>query len=228
MMKPNEFLICLDAGHGGMRSGMGPEKYVTYPSKCYQHKVGKFHSYGWFFEGVFNRSLANYLHQYLEDYGFMVKKIYEPINDTSLNKRCQLAIAYSSLAKHTVLVSIHGNAATTTARGWEIFTSPGQTKSDLLATCIGEQVKIATPEWKHRHDFLDGDLDREERFTMLTGVPIPSILSENGFFTNYQDASMMIDISFQQSIAKAHAKGISCRVTSLGICSYDVTKFYKI
>lgn len=208
MMKPNEFLICLDAGHGGMRSGMGPEKYVTYPSKCYQHKVGKFHSYGWFFEGVFNRSLANYLHQYLEDYGFMVKKIYEPINDTSLNKRCQLAIAYSSLAKHTVLVSIHGNAATTTARGWEIFTSPGQTKSDLLATCIGEQVKIATPEWKHRHDFLDGDLDREERFTMLTGVPMPSVLSENGFFTNYQDASMMIDISFQQSIAKAHAKGI--------------------
>jgi N-acetylmuramoyl-L-alanine amidase len=208
-MKANEFLICLDAGHGGMRNGTGPEKYVTYPSKCYQHRTGKFHSYGWFFEGVFNRSLANYLEQYLLDYGFKVKKIYEPINDTTLNKRCQLANSYASVAKHSVLVSIHGNAAAaTTARGWEIFTSPGQTKADLLATCIGEQVKNATPGWVHRADYLDGDLDREARFTMLTNVSMPAVLSENGFFTNYSDAGLMIDLSWQQSIAKAHAKGI--------------------
>ncbi|MEY4260372.1 MAG: hypothetical protein RL656_1345, partial [Bacteroidota bacterium] len=148
-MKPNEFLICLDAGHGGINKGTGPEKYVTYPSKCYQHRVGKFHSYGWFFEGVFNRSLANYLEQYLIDYGFQVKKIYEPVTDTSLNKRCQLANSYASMAQHSILVSIHGNAATPTARGWEIFTSPGQTKSDLLATCIGDQVRTATPGWVH-------------------------------------------------------------------------------
>jgi N-acetylmuramoyl-L-alanine amidase len=208
-MKANEFLICLDAGHGGMRNGTGPEKYVTYPSKCYQHRTGKFHSYGWFFEGVFNRSLANYLEQYLLDYGFQVKKIYEPINDTTLNKRCQLANSYASVAKHSVLVSIHGNAAAaTTARGWEIFTSPGQTKADLLATCIGEQVKSSTPGWVHRADYLDGDLDREARFTMLTNVSMPAVLSENGFFTNYSDAGLMIDLSWQQSIAKAHAKGI--------------------
>jgi N-acetylmuramoyl-L-alanine amidase len=208
-MKANEFLICLDAGHGGMRNGTGPEKYVTYPSKCYQHRTGKFHSYGWFFEGVFNRSLANYLEQYLLDYGFKVKKIYEPINDTTLNKRCQLANSYASVAKHSVLVSIHGNAAAaTTARGWEIFTSPGETKADLLATCIGEQVKNATPGWVHRADYLDGDLDREARFTMLTNVSMPAVLSENGFFTNYSDAGLMIDLSWQQSIAKAHAKGI--------------------
>jgi N-acetylmuramoyl-L-alanine amidase len=192
-----------------MRNGTGPEKYVTYPSKCYQHRTGKFHSYGWFFEGVFNRSLANYLEQYLLDYGFSVKKIYEPINDTTLNKRCQLANSYASVAKHSVLVSIHGNAAAaTTARGWEIFTSPGQTKADLLATCIGEQVKSSTPGWVHRADYLDGDLDREARFTMLTGVSMPAVLSENGFFTNYSDAGLMIDLSWQQSIAKAHAKGI--------------------
>jgi N-acetylmuramoyl-L-alanine amidase len=208
-MKANEFLICLDAGHGGMRNGTGPEKYVTYPSKCYQHRTGKFHSYGWFFEGVFNRSLANYLEQYLLDYGFSVKKIYEPINDTTLNKRCQLANSYASVAKHSVLVSIHGNAAAaTTARGWEIFTSPGQTKADLLATCIGEQVKSSTSGWVHRADYLDGDLDREARFTMLTGVSMPAVLSENGFFTNYSDAGLMIDIKWQQTIAKAHAKGI--------------------
>jgi hypothetical protein len=83
-MKPNDFVVCVDAGHGGLRKGIGPDKYVTYPSKCFQHKHGKFHSYGWFFEGVFNRSVANFLEQFLLDYGFQVKPVYEPIIDTSL------------------------------------------------------------------------------------------------------------------------------------------------
>ena len=149
-MKPNEFVVCVDAGHGGLNKGIGPDKYVTYPSKCFQHNHGKFHSYGWFFEGVFNRSLANFLEQFLLDYGFQVKKVYEPIIDTSLNKRCQLVNSYASLGKATILVSIHGNAAaSTSARGWEVFTSPGNTKSDLLATMIGEEVKDATPGWVH-------------------------------------------------------------------------------
>ncbi len=87
-MNANDFVVCVDAGHGGLNKGIGPDKYVTYPSKCFQHKHGKFHSYGWFFEGVFNRSLANFLEHFLLDYGFQVKKVYEPINDTSLNKRC--------------------------------------------------------------------------------------------------------------------------------------------
>jgi N-acetylmuramoyl-L-alanine amidase len=43
---------------------------------------------------------------------------------------------------------------------------------------------------------------------MLTGVSMPAVLSENGFFTNYSDAGLMIDVNWQQSIAKAHAKGI--------------------
>jgi N-acetylmuramoyl-L-alanine amidase len=37
---------------------------------------------------------------------------------------------------------------------------------------------------------------------------MPAVLTENGFFTNYQDALLMIDKEWQKSIAKAHAKGI--------------------
>ena len=208
-MKANDFVVCVDAGHGGLKKGIGPDKYVTYPSKCFQHKHGKFHSYGWFYEGVFNRSLANFLEQFLLDYGFQVKPVYELINDTSLNKRCQLVNSYSTLGKAAVLISIHGNAASSTsARGWEVFTSPGDTKSDLLATMIGEEVKDATPGWVHRHDYSDGDLDREARFQMLTATKVPAVLTENGFFTNYNDAVLMINREWQEAVAKAHAKGI--------------------
>lgn len=208
-MKVNEFLVCVDAGHGGLKKGVGPDKYVTYPSKCYQHKHGKFHSYGWFFEGVFNRVVANFLEQFLLDYGFMVKKVYDPIIDTSLNRRCQLANSYATVAKSSVLVSIHGNAAAaTSARGWEIFTTTGQTKADKLATLIGNEIKTATPGWLHRYDITDGDLDKEARFAMLLNTTMPAVLSENGFFTNYNDAVLMIDREWQEEIAKAHAKGI--------------------
>ncbi len=34
-------------------------------------------------------------------------------------------------------------------------------ESDLLASMVGEEVKDATPGWVHRHDYSDGDLDRE-------------------------------------------------------------------
>jgi N-acetylmuramoyl-L-alanine amidase len=34
------------------------------------------------------------------------------------------------------------------------------------------------------------------------------VLTENGFFTNYNDAVLMIDREWQEAIAKAHAKGI--------------------
>ncbi len=208
-MKPNEFLVCLDAGHGGLRSGNGPERYTTYPSKCFFHQSKHFHDYGWFYEGVFNRSLASYLYNYLLDYGFQVKKVYEDINDTSLNKRCQLANGYMKLAKASVLVSIHGNAAQDTkARGWEIFTTPGQTKADQLATLIGEEVIKATPTWIHRKDTTDDDLDKEANFQIIRATNMPAVLSENGFFTNYKDACLMIDKEWQESIALAHAKGI--------------------
>jgi N-acetylmuramoyl-L-alanine amidase len=217
MMIPNDFLICLDAGHGGLTKGTGPTNYVTYPSKCFEHHVGKFHSYGWFYEGVFNRSLANYLEQYLIDYGFAVKKVYEPILDTSLNKRCQLANSYSQGYHHSILVSIHGNAATPSARGWEIFTSPGQTKADALATEIGNQVKKVNPSWTMRSDFTDGDLDKEANFRMLTGVSMPAVLTENGFFTNYQDALLMINTGWQKDMAMAHAKGILSYAISQGV-----------
>ncbi len=99
-------------------------------------------------------------------------------------------------------------SASTSARGWEVFTSPGDTKSDLLATMIGEEVKDATPGWVHRHDYSDGDLDREARFQMLTATTVPAVLTENGFFTNYNDAVLMIDREWQEAVAKAHAKGI--------------------
>jgi N-acetylmuramoyl-L-alanine amidase len=217
-MKPNDFLICLDAGHGGIKAGTGPEKYVTYPSKCFQHRTGKFHSYGWFFEGVFNRAVVQYIEQYLKDWGYTTMKVYDEILDISLSKRVTKANFAAKNYKTSLYLSIHGNAAENkNAKGWEVFTSPGQTKSDIYAELLFKEVKQSFPNWIFRPDLTDGDHDKEDRFYVLTQTDMPSVLSENGFFTNYYDAKLMFDLDFQKKLALCHARAVSDYAEKIGI-----------
>jgi len=217
-MNANDFLICLDAGHGGIKAGTGPEKYVTYPSKCFQHRTGKFHSYGWFFEGVFNRAVVQYIEQYLKDWGYTTMKVYDEILDISLSKRVTKANFAAKNYKTSLYLSIHGNAAENkNAKGWEVFTSPGQTKSDIYAELLFKEVKQSFPNWIFRPDLTDGDHDKEDRFYVLTQTDMPSVLSENGFFTNYYDAKLMFDLDFQKKLALCHARAVSDYAEKIGI-----------
>jgi len=217
-MKPEEFLICLDAGHGGLLPGTPqPALYTTFPSKCFEHRTGNYHARGWFFEGVYNRDVALYLRQYLIDYGFNVKNVFDPIKDTPLSTRCQLANNYAKGYKASIYVSIHGNAGPSTARGFEIFTTKGKTKSDTLATGIFNEVNKMVRGWPMRADYSDNDPDKEEDFGVLRMSKMPAVLSENGFFTNRDDAVMMMTREFQRNIALAHAMGILEYAKNIGV-----------
>ena len=217
-MKIKNFCVFLDAGHGGIDPKLKlPYNYKTYPSKCWQHKNGTFHGYGWFFEGVFNRDVTHKIEQLLTDWGIPSIKVFDPIEDISLSQRVKKANFASSNYNHSVYVSIHGNAAnTTSARGFEVYTSKGQTSSDILASFLFEEVKEGFPNWLFRRDTEDGDNDREADFYVLKNTVIPAILSENGFFTNFRDAQMMLDPVFQDSIALCHCRAIVDYAKHLG------------
>jgi N-acetylmuramoyl-L-alanine amidase len=218
-MNRNEFCIFLDAGHGGINPKVKlPNGYTTYPSKCSQHNNGNFHSYGWFFEGLFNRAVVQYIEQYLNDWGFTTMKVYDEILDTPLSKRVTKANFAAKNYKASLYLSIHGNAAENkSARGWEVFTSPGQTKSDIYAELLFKEVKSKFPNWIFRADLTDGDHDKEDRFYVLTQTDMPSVLSENGFFTNYHDAKLMFDLDFQKKLALCHARAVSDYAEKIGI-----------
>lgn len=221
-MDKKEFCIFLDAGHGGINPKVKlPNGYTTYPSKCSQHNNGKFHSYGWFFEGVFNRDVTELIRQYLDDWGMTTMKVYDEIIDTPLSKRVQKANFASKNYKGSIYLSIHGNAAQNkNARGFEAFTSPGQTQSDIYAEYLYKEVKKAYPNWVFRSDLTDEDHDKEERFYVLTKTSMPSVLSENGFFTNFQDAKMMFDPLFQNAIARCHARAVIDYAESMGVVMF--------
>jgi len=94
---------------------------------------------------------------------------------------------------------LHVNAAGNgrdwkTARGVEIWTSRGQTKSDGFATLIFEDLQKAFPEIKHwRMDkWSDGDVDKECNFTELMSVH-PAALLEWCFQDNKLDLEEFLE-----------------------------------
>jgi len=198
--------------YGQDNGGLGkkfdiPHRYTTYPSKCFQHTSNQlFHGYGWFFEGVFNRNIVDLLEPMLKNEGFNTLKLYNEIDDTPLKLRSGKANGFKDYDA-AILVSVHGNAGPTGANGWEVFTSPGQTQADTLATLIYDEVKN-TNLFRMRPDITEGDVDKEAKFHMVCNVKVPAVLTENGFFTDRNDAMKMFSTEGQQKIAKAHFEGI--------------------
>jgi N-acetylmuramoyl-L-alanine amidase len=138
--------------------------------------------------------------------------------DTSLSKRVNKANFAAKNYKASLYLSIHGNAAQNkNARGFEVFTSPGQTKSDIYAELLFYRVKSQFPNWIFRADTTDGDHDKEARFHVLTQTNMPAVLSENGFFTNYHDAKLMFDTDFQNKIALCHARAVGDYIEKIGL-----------
>lgn len=195
-----DFYLYLDAGHGGLDEY---GHYTTAPAKMYDHGEGyEFHDGGKFYEGVFNRQVAErvkakfkFVHQ--ERYCIPT---YHPIKDTPLHNRTNYANKlYKEIGMDGFMVSIHANAGNGT--GFEIFTSPGNTKSDMIAEFIYNEVSRKFPGYKLRPDIRDGDPDKEAPFWMLTKSAMPAVLIECGFFDNPKDAEMMMSSVFQDKIA---------------------------
>jgi len=89
-------------------------------------------------------------------------------------------------------------------RGIEIYTSIGETRSDLCATIIMEEVSAAgIPDLMPvRADYLsDGDVDKEANYYVLKNTVMPAVLIECGFMTNKEDVKLMSDPTFQELLA---------------------------
>ena len=199
------FCVFLDAGHGGVN----PQgQYVT-PGKRYQHDQGTFHDNGWFYEGVFNRQIVYRVAQKLDRLRIQYKILSHSYLDNSLQNRVETANWYHRNFQRGFVVSPHANAATTNARGFEVYTSPGSTRSDTLATYLWEEVStLLGSRIRMRPDLSDGDHDKEARFYILTQTAMPAILIEHLFFDNLEDATLLMDEEMQELFAEAEVRSI--------------------
>ena len=109
-----------------------------------------------------------------------------------------------------IFVSVHCNSAMNpSARGFEVWTSPGDTMGDKLATCIYNQIAMEFPDRVGRCDYSDGDPDKESRFYVLVHTDAPACLVEMAFISNDEEAALLADAAWQDRYARAIARGVT-------------------
>lgn len=192
-MKKLTFL--LDNGHG-----------VNTPGK----RSPKWKDGSQLFEFEFNRDIVKRIAKGLDSLAIPYKILVTEERDISLGERVRRANAI----KDSILISVHANAGGGT--GFEIFTSPGKTQSDSIATVFCLECEKAFPEFKMRFDKSDGDPDKEADFYVLTKTKGPAILTENLFMDTESDCKFLMSEQGRQRIAEYHIRAIK-RIVSDGL-----------
>lgn len=202
-----DFLVFLDAGHGGIDPN---GRYVTAPSKQFKHTRGTFHKDGWFYEGVWNRTLTNRVAEKLTHLGIPYYMVSHEYVDTPLQYRVDVANWMSRQVEKSLYISNHANAGGGAARGFELFTSPGQTTSDKIATLHWKNVNDLLGEriFRYRSDNTDGDVDKEANLYVLKNTRMAAILVEHLFFDNYDDCMQLMDDEIVERFAEAQVRTI--------------------
>ena len=166
-----------------------------------------------FYEYKFNRDIGKLVFEGLKERGIKCIYVLDPDleKDTPLNERVATANKYAKKygKSNCLYLSLHGNACGSgkewnSARGWEVYTSPGTTMSDHYATLFCQEADKVLPQYGMytRKDMkTDGDEDYEAAFYVLNYTICPAVLLEQGFFTNKTDQAFMSSTVGQHELA---------------------------
>ncbi len=121
----------------------------------------------------------------------------------SLQTRAEI----SNREKADVFLSFHCNAAVAElAHGFEVWTTPGETPADPLATKIFEALLRVRNTG--RADWDDGDPDKEANFYVLRNTVAPAVLIEFGFISNDDEARWLDDATNEAALVDAVIEGL--------------------
>lgn len=167
------------------------------------------------FEWEFNRDIVRRIVEKLEADGIPYRVLVPEETDISLTERARRANEYAKeFNGKAYVLSIHANAGGGT--GWEVYTSPGQTPSDAIATVFFEEAgrEFVPDGWRVRSDYSDGDPDKEANFAILTKTTCPAVLTENFFMDTEKDCRFIMSEDGRERISNMHVAAIK-RVLTL-------------
>ena len=154
-------------------------------------------------------SVSRLVEKYLLAVGYEVKLTridWEQAETDDLSYRTALANDWGA----DIFISLHCNSAENPrAEGYEVWTSPGDTLGDTLATSLYRQIADEFPDRKGRTDYSDGDPDKESRFYVLVHTDAPACLVEMAFISNEEEAALLADAAWQDRYARAIARGVT-------------------
>ena len=172
-------LVVIDPGHGGSDPGAVAPDGTR--------------------ESDLNLSLAHAVLAAAPGFDFHPLLTRDDDSHDSLEERARISNERGAAA----FISLHCNAAADpAAHGFEVWTSPGQTDADALATAIYGAMLNHWP-LPGRADLDDGDPDREARFYVLRKTAAPAVLVEFGFMSNRGDLEELREPTRQFYIALA-------------------------
>lgn len=176
--------IVVDAGHGGSDPGaVGP---------------------GGLTEASAAMAISLHVERGLAEAGHIVAQTRVTDAFIPLGDRCALANAYLA----DLLVSVHCNAFSSGAHGYELWTSRGETASDPIAERLFNSIGEAFPRLTPRFDTTDGDHDKEAGFKVLTGTHCAAVLVECAFISNPLEERWLADVGWRMRMAGAIVTGI--------------------
>ena len=198
----SNYLWIFDNGHGGIIDGV----YQTSGKRSPKWDDGSI-----LYEGEFNRAIVNRLMKLCTNAGIECVNLVDTQEDISLSRRTDKANDIyreqkDKDGKSCIYVSVHANGfSDESANGWSVYTSEGETKSDIVASVLAKNAAAEFPDEKMRKDTRDGDADKESNFWVLRKTVMPSILSENFFMTNYSNChNYLLSEEGRDRIAKIH------------------------
>ena len=174
--------VLLDAGHGADDSG----------------KVG------------INQVLAKYVKEFLEKEGInvvMTREDDSPLYQSSdrnkkladMKKRIQIMVDCDA----DIAVSIHQNSYTQeSVKGPQVFYYKDSAEGKKLAASIQEAFDLVIGDENTRTIKPNGE------YYLLVHSPMPLVICECGFLSNWEEAKLLATPAYQKSIAKAIGQGI--------------------
>ena len=206
----------LDPGHGGFIDGV----YQTAGKRSPEFADGSR-----LYEGEFNRDVVARIMDLCSGRWGANGELKEPLKrkkgysrhavdainlvdtekDTPLRVRVNSANSIHAEKKNCIYVSVHANAfgngrAFNNAKGTCTFYHYKSSKGEILATSLQRWLSDLTP-------FRDRGIrsnDTWANFYVLRKTHMPAVLSENGFMTDYEDATALLDPGVRRQVAAAH------------------------
>ncbi|MCB0835907.1 MAG: N-acetylmuramoyl-L-alanine amidase [Bacteroidetes bacterium] len=202
------FLWCIDNGHGRLQDGKR--------SPIFDDGVTQFE------EWKFNRDIVKRVASKLEDIGVQVFVVVpeDDIGSATVERSNRANQQPSPLGLPKIFLSVHSNAAAIS--GWndgvtgiETWHFPNSTQGMPIASVFQDELVKRFPEWADRgiRSHLPGS---HKIFTVLQVPQMPSVLTENGYYTDRQQAAELMKDEVRQKIANAHIAAI-LRIEQEGI-----------
>jgi N-acetylmuramoyl-L-alanine amidase len=218
--------ILLTNAHGGLDPDTG--EYVT-PGKrspIWDKTYPPVSMENIYYEGVAMRLINAKIKGFLRALGVNCIIVNDTFKDTPISaKRAQIKklIDTGKISPEKAFgYEIHSNATaglTGLAHGSEFYSYPGQSKTDLIQTIVGEEYKKEFPGDRLRSDFRDGDLDKEAKFGILKIDPlygIPWGLGETFFHDNLKECKeYLMQTTGRIRIAKFYTKAFIRTINEL-------------